>query len=121
MNQTISKRNPAVSLALLAVSVAINLTAYAAVAKPPEPGVRTLVVRYYDIDLTRPEGAQVLYRRIGSAARQACGYLDIRDLKGNAEFDECYARAVDDAVAQVNSPMLTALHHSRSRTRLASG
>jgi UrcA family protein len=70
-----------------------------------------VTVRYDDLNLSNPEGARVLYRRISVAARKACGpnfaqwYPTVR-----TAWKECYGAAVDQAIKQVNAPTLTALH-----------
>lgn len=82
--------------------------------------VVNITVRYSRAELGSPEGAQHLYRRLKNAARQACGDVDGRELKLHVFAVKCYERAIDDAVAKVNEPGLTALHRSRSQ-RTAAG
>ena len=86
----------------------------------PETEARSVTVQYSDLDLTRPEGAQALYRRIEAAAREVCGHADIRELRSFREARRCREQAVDEAVRQVNVGALTALHQKRT-TRPASG
>ncbi len=80
----------------------------------------SITVNYAELDLTQPAGAQILYRRIQQAAFEICGggfigpFGDIR-----TKASPCYKNAVANAVAQVNSPRLSALHRAHS-TRLAS-
>jgi UrcA family protein len=42
--------------------------------------VPRVTVRFGDLDLSKPQGAETLYRRIRSAARQVCAPLDGGDL-----------------------------------------
>jgi UrcA family protein len=72
-------------------------------------------VRYSDLDLSRPDDAMRLYRRIKSAARRACGEADPRNLSAHMQYEECYGRAVENAVEKVHSNTLTALHRSRTQ------
>ena len=73
------------------------------------PGVS---VKYGDLNIGSPVGAQVLLKRIDTAANTACGGApDIRQLNQLASFEACRRFAVARAVAAVDSPMLTAMAH----------
>jgi UrcA family protein len=68
--------------------------------------VPTKTVSFQDLDLSTSQGAQALYDRIETAARDVCR---------GAEFTEaraCRARAIDDAVKNVGSPLLSAANRS---------
>lgn len=80
-----------------------------------EPMRRT--VSYAELDLSKQAGVEVLYRRIKDAARIVCGGRD-PIVRISLARSQCYEKAVADAVAQVNSPLLTALH-TKKTTRLA--
>ena len=81
--------------------------AAAAVAAPSRVGdVATKVVRFNDLDLSTAVGARTLYERISTAARVVC-----RDA-AYTEMRECKARAVDEAVRAVGSPLLSSVHGS---------
>jgi UrcA family protein len=67
------------------------------------------VVRFGDLDITKPAGAQVLYRRIEAAAQRVCVLPSSRTLVTVEEERACIRTAVDKAVRQVDSPQLTAL------------
>src|SRR5215831_14124185 len=67
---------------------------------------RRVIVQYGDLNLSRPEGVQVLYQRIQRAANQVCVTFDSRFLENHALFDSCRRGAVENAVAQVASPEL---------------
>ena len=71
-----------------------------------------VTVSYKDLDLTTPSGAQALYGRIRAAARTVCGYRGTM-LTDLAFWNSCYHGAVTEAVAKVNSPLLTAVHTGR--------
>lgn len=64
------------------------------------------LVRFQDLDIATALGAEALYGRIVSAARDVC--------RGEAVSfaTECRTRAVDGAVKGVGSPLLTSLHRS---------
>jgi UrcA family protein len=74
---------------------------------------------YVAADLTQPDGAKTLYLHIQRAARTVCHAPDIRELKALAQYQRCYDRAVDDAVAKVGESTLTALHRSRTQRNAA--
>jgi UrcA family protein len=75
----------------------------AAIAAQRAADVPRAVVRFADLDLTRPAGAQELYRRIQKAARVVCAAY------GSIGYDRsCADHAVERAVAEVDAPLLTA-------------
>jgi len=67
------------------------------------------VVHFGDLDITKPEGARVLYRRIQAAAQQVCAPPMSRNLDTAAQEHICTQTAIDNAVRRVNSELLTAL------------
>lgn len=79
----------------------------------------SITVNYAELDLSQPAGAQILYSRIEQAAFEICnGFIGpFGEIRTKAS--PCYKNAVANAVAQVNSPRLSALHRAHS-TRLAS-
>jgi UrcA family protein len=75
----------------------------------------TKTVRFADLNLARPEGAETLYQRLEAAARSVCGRpSDVeggaRGAKEKARRRECADQAVADAVNEVNRPQLVAVH-----------
>ncbi len=78
-------------------------------------------VSYADLNLDSVAGATALYSRIKWAARQVCssnaGGTPIDRYRG---WKQCFDGSVSDAVAKVNSPLLTAMHSSKADpTRVA--
>ena len=71
--------------------------------------VRSVNVRYDDIELNTELGNTVFYRRIVSAAVHVCGSPDIRDLDAMAAAKTCRRTAVERAVESMHSHMLAAL------------
>lgn len=67
-------------------------------------------VHYAKSNLTTESGARAVHAQLRRAANQACGPMDLRDLRQVAAVRECRQRAVDEAVAAINAPMLTAVH-----------
>jgi UrcA family protein len=76
-----------------------------------------LPVSYRDLDLSTPAGARVLYIRIERAAHEVCGFPDQADLHLARASRQCYSVAVEHAVSDVHSPLLTALYN-KNRPRL---
>lgn len=63
-------------------------------------------VKYGDLDLSGPEGAKTLYKRITNAAESLCSPVDGRLLTQHQVFTRCVRGSVQRAVVQVQSPML---------------
>lgn len=88
-------------------ALTLYATATASLAAAPADDVRHQVVRFADLDLTRPAGAQALYRRIKHAARDVCETFD------RLGYDpSCANRAMARAVADVDAPLLTARYQA---------
>ena len=79
-------------------------------------------VRYGDLDIGHAAGAKVLFQRINSAAARVCGgEPDLRELQQRAAYDQCRKTAVGEAVAKIDSPIVTALaSHDRLPVDVAS-
>jgi len=101
-------------LALLCTSAVLASGAIAG-----ETTTESAHVSYVAIDLTQPGAAEALYQRIQRAARRVCHEPSIRELGDYEWYQKCYDRAVEAAVAKVDSSPLTALH--RSKTHASSG
>jgi UrcA family protein len=80
-------------------------------------GVRTVTVRFGDLDISTTAGAKTLYQRIRGAARTVCGEEEDYDLGLDARraWNSCYQSAVNGAVDKVHSPLLRALHRQSTR------
>jgi len=75
--------------------------------------VREVPVHYSDLNVNSSQGAQQLYARLKSAAKTACGSEPDRRLDQRVAFDHCRMDALSEAVSEVNSRTLTALHRAR--------
>ncbi len=85
------------------------------VSAGPPVDARSATVNFADLDLSKPEGAAVLYRRIQAAARAVCGGnlrpRDMRDLRiPGSVIRACYDAAVANAVKQMDESNLFAVH-----------
>jgi UrcA family protein len=94
------------SLVCLAVSA---LGLMAATNAQAATDTHQLTVRYSDASLSTIAGAHTVYGRIQGAARFVCGEAG-RSLAEQRTWQACYRGAVADAVASINSPLLTAVH-----------
>ena len=95
-------------------AIACTVAARAAVsAVPVDDTTKQVTVKFADLDVSTPAGAQALYGRIKRAARTVCEDLD-DDLEPEhiRLYHECYDEAVGNAVTQANRPMLTSLYES---------
>jgi UrcA family protein len=100
---------------LFAVSaLSLGLVAEHALAGDPvdAPSVK---VSYADLDLSRQQGTEVLYRRIQSAARSVCGRVDSREIARYRLFRQCYEEAIELALKEINRSNLYAMHKPSSR------
>jgi UrcA family protein len=75
----------------------------------------SIAVKYADLDLNRPADVKTLYQRIRHAAYGACGQ---RELTGShsalPSWQQCVRDAVEQAVARLDRPALTAYHRDHS-------
>jgi UrcA family protein len=92
-----SKRHLLIGLTALAAALTANLAS----AAPAEGEVKTLVVRYSDLDLSQPKDAHRLYVRIQHAARLVCDNFPTSDLARLAIYERCMKNAISNAVSQV--------------------
>jgi UrcA family protein len=77
-------------------------------AQADSSDVRQVKVRFAELDLSKPAGAEALYRRLEKAASRVCGNISIGYT--NRTNSECYQTALSNAVIQVNSPLVTEIH-----------
>lgn len=79
--------------------------------------MRSETVNYSDLNLSSPQGAAALYRRITRAAHNVCDWgEDSLDLRANAS--DCVDKAIADAVTRVGHPQLIAVYNARHRRPL---
>jgi UrcA family protein len=106
-----AKRYALVAMALLAASLTANLAS----ASTPDDGPKQSVVNFSDLDLSRPGDAHRLYSRIKYAARQVCDNNPSSELYLLKLYETCMAKAINDAVAQVQSVQVAAIHQADMR------
>lgn len=101
-----------IPLMLLGVAAAVAPTitsAAAPAASPADTITESKLVRYYDLDLSKPADAARLYARIRHAAARVCP-----SSWGDSPQRDCYDAAVAAAVAHVNKPLLSARHQQHA-------
>lgn len=75
------------------------------------------IVKYADLDVSTPRGAEVLLKRIDLAAKRICGPAPSDRLlqpEAAAAHDRCVKETVDTAVARTGSAMVEAMHTGTS-------
>ena len=79
--------------------------------------VRSETVHYADLNLSSPQGAAALYRRIKWAAQDVCGWHD-DVLEMQVDAQPCVDKAIADAVTRVGRLELTAIYNAKHRKHL---
>ena len=73
------------------------------------------VVQFSDLDLSRIEGATALYGRLRYAARMVCEPIQTQQLGLAEKYRACVDKAIADAVASVNRPLLSQYFQLRTK------
>ena len=94
-------------LAITFVASILLLSMADARAAAPAEDAYSVTVQFDDLDLTREPGIARLYARIKSAARQVCYQSTDAQLVAKQAYGMCVKRAVSEAVARINRPMLS--------------
>ncbi|HXA35643.1 MAG TPA: UrcA family protein [Steroidobacteraceae bacterium] len=116
MNRTIrTKLHTAIYCTLGAAALCI-----ASASVQAEEALPSKTVQFADLNITSEAGAKVLYSRIRAAARDVCHDSSGGDPILRLGVSACIAKAVDKAVKDVNSPVLTSLRFGSGDVRLAS-
>jgi UrcA family protein len=91
---------------------ALAQSAAAAEATPASATTVSYPVGYSDLDVSTTKGAKTLYLRIRYAAEALC---ESAATWGKKEGEACVNKAVNDAVARINAPLLTKYSQLRSK------
>lgn len=105
---------------LAAAACTATATGFAALQATAADGgdIPKVTVKFGDLDLSHPDGATALYRRIRTAAEQVCWLYDGWDLGPRFRMHSCMQRAIAEAVRRVDNPQLYAVYRAHSRTPL---
>jgi UrcA family protein len=102
-----------------ATFLALGCTAIGGTALAQQPtafstsnGSVTYPVGYSDLDVSKMKGAKTLYLRVRYAAEVVC---ESAATWGKKEGEACVSKAVDDAVARANVPLLSQYHQMRTK------
>jgi UrcA family protein len=109
-----SNRNKSGRIAMLVGCLLAGSLGVARAATPSE-AVPTVVVSYGDLDISTPDGARALYKRISVAAHKVCPFDDAVQPLRVAMNNSCRAAAVERAVGAVNSPQLAAVQTEHAK------
>lgn len=87
----------------------------AAAGAPVERAARSADVHFADLNLDRAGGAASLYQRLSVAADRVCSSRAFTGLYYTySEYRSCVADALQQAVARVNHPALTAYYQQQT-------
>jgi UrcA family protein len=104
------------AFALLSPFVATS-QARAAGPAPAFTEAASVVVGFAGLDLAQPAAVEALYRRLKQAAAEVCGDATHPGTRiVSASWRACTAKAVADAVAALDRPLLTAYHLQQTGT-----
>ncbi|HEV7444952.1 MAG TPA: UrcA family protein [Steroidobacteraceae bacterium] len=105
---------------LIATAIFSALASSFAAVCAAADGTVSETVKYEDLNVSNPQGAATLYRRIAKAADDVCGsyHVDSRNLESKASLNACIHKAIADAVTKVGQPQLFAIYNSKNRQPL---
>ena len=76
--------------------------------------VRTMIVRFADLDTSRAPGAETLFRRLNAAAHSVCRDQGLdRALEQKHAFEQCVHAALGKALAEIDVPAVNAFAATR--------
>jgi UrcA family protein len=85
----------------------------ASAADRSEPASK--IVKFAELNISKPAGAAVLYDRIRAAAQGVCSYYLF---KSDAAEKGCMDDTIANAVVKVNQPALFAIYNAKHKTPL---
>ena len=102
-----------IAMLVLLVSAGVGAPAMATVSthRADQEQTQKVLVRYGDLNVNTQEGAEQLYHRLSLAAHEVC--TDVGQpsaLNLHRLYQQCRQTAMEQAVATVDSPKLTALY-----------
>lgn len=100
-------------------TVSVSALSVLATAQASELPARKVTVSLERFDLSKQAGADSAYASLRRAARVVCAPFESRELKAKKLHRQCFEDALANAVADIDSPRLTALHQSDPTLRLA--
>jgi UrcA family protein len=110
--EIIMKSNVSAGVPLACATALLLTCVFGGSAIADEP-VRTETVKFRDLNVNTPEGAQALYLRIHAAAKRVCSETDPTMIPAAIA---CTDRAERDAVEKLNLAQLTAYYKIKTKT-----
>ena len=100
------------SIFALGITAALLVSGFAQATQ-----LRQVAVSYADLDLSKANHASVLYGRIQNAAIAVCAETGSPGSRALLIEHKCIAKAVDEAVQNIDNANLTAIYRSRTGKR----
>lgn len=100
-------------LAIAAWVIGFGSVASAVAAAPGAYERVAVTVAYEDLNILNEAGAKILYQRLKSATKEACAlesYVQDRSLARLSDARACYEKTLTQAVNQIDSAALKAIH-----------
>jgi UrcA family protein len=95
-----------IAVACAAVSVGLLMSSPSIARDDTE--AESVRVMFPDLDLGTVSGAKTLFMRLQDAAKQVCGDpFETVDLTDHLDSERCQQGAIENAVVQIHSPLLT--------------
>jgi UrcA family protein len=95
---------------LSALAVSFSGLSAAADSEP----LRTSIVKYEDLNVSSPQGADALYHRIQRAAVNVCWIATDNHFYNKIVVSKCVHKAVADAVTKINNPALFDAYNAKN-------
>lgn len=114
MKTLISRQVRLVSLTAVAMGLGTLVSTHSQAAAAANRETSSVTVHYGDLNLSKPRDVDTLYIRLHNSAKDVCG--DDEDVVEIWKLDtiaRCEQQAMENAVATIRSPMLTALYDKR--------
>lgn len=85
-------------------------------------GGPAVIVKFHDLDVSTPQGAEMLYARIRAAAYDVCLEFDSRhNMSALVQRDDCVKDVILTAVTKLNNPALSAVYGAKTGKEAAQG
>jgi UrcA family protein len=109
-----SNKSFVTSVSCVLLGLALHAPAAFAGLSDDPPSIK---VSYNELDLSKQAGAEELYRRIKRAAQTVCqeSFRSMGPLRSAGYQKKCQQKAIDNAVNDVNRPLLSALWQRQTR------
>ncbi len=114
MNPTIHARGLHRLSAIVLAGVIASSFAAVPAAEAENFDAPQVKVTFGDLDVTQPQGAAVLYRRIKTAAETVCSPYWATGFAARADAYDCVRTAIAEAVTTVDQPALSQVFSAKA-------